>query len=256
MNVQLHSLKKFLMETYEITLCRIYGESLHPGGLQLTQRIGKLGGMTSRSLVLDIGSGTGSSAFSIAESFGCSIIGIDFSKRLVKMGKSRFAKNPAYRRLTFILGDAECLPFQDSSFDVVFCECAFNLFPNKEKVLQEIKRILREDGKLILSDFALKNELSEHQKDKLTFALCIAGAEISEKLLEWIRKAGFSDIYVEDHTDKLLPFAVQILLNSDVLEPENMETLENLFYDNALSYLLIVASKNPNDNGEGSRFCF
>lgn len=245
MEGSLNHLRKFLTQIYEDTICRIYGDRLHPDGLNLTQRIGELANITRESTVLDVASGTGATALSIAKNFECSVVGIDLSKKLVKKSKSKISWSFIYEKLEFLTGDAETLPFKDSSFNVVLCECAFNLFPDKKRVLGEIYRVLKSGGKFLLADFVLKRELSEHQRNEFSFAFCIAGAERSEKLLRWIKEANFTDTYIEDHSDKLLPFGIQLMLTSSSFVSENLEALENLLYEDYLSYLLITASKPP-----------
>ncbi|MEM1674043.1 MAG: methyltransferase domain-containing protein [Candidatus Bathyarchaeia archaeon] len=239
------SLKKFLTQVYEETLCGIYSGSLHPGGLNLTRRVGELAEITGESIVLDVASGMGASAISIAKEFGCPVIGIDLSKRFVRESKFRASEILTYGdSLDFLVGDAEFLPFKDSSFNVVLCECSFNLFPDKRKVLHEIYRILKVGGKFVLTDFVLKKDLPKHQRNKFNFAFCIAGAETSEKIVKWMEEVNFTDIYVEDHSDKLLSFGIQLLLSSSDFVSENLENLENLFYEDAFRYVLIAAVKS------------
>lgn len=237
-------LKKFLAQVYEDTLCGIYGGSLHPGGLNLTRRVGELAEITGDSIVLDVASGTGFSTISIAKEFGCSVIGIDLSKRFVRESKFRSSEILTHGDLLeFLVGDAESLPFKDSSFNVVLCECSFNLFPDKRKVLHEIYRVLKVGGKFVLTDFVLKKDLPKHQRNKFSFAFCIAGAETSEKLIKWMEEVNFTDIYVEDHSDKLISFGIQLLLSSSNFVLKNLENLENLFYEDAFKYILIAAVK-------------
>ena len=58
---------------------RLLGESFHPGGIALTERLGQLLGLTPASRVLDAASGKGTSAVVLAQRFGCSVIGVDLS---------------------------------------------------------------------------------------------------------------------------------------------------------------------------------
>lgn len=237
------NIKRFLAHVYEDTLCRIYGDSLHPGGLNLTQRIGELSGITEETIVLDVASGTGASALALTKKFGCYVVGVDISRGLVRRSRLKIPQENLHGKLEFLVGDAELLPFRDSVFDVVLCECAFNLFPNKEKVISEIYRVLRGGGKFILADFTLAGDLPKVRRDRFSFAFCIAGAETLEKLVKWMERAGFTDIYIEDHTDKLLPFGIQLLLNPNDFVLENLDALEELFQENLFNYVLIVASK-------------
>jgi len=239
--------KIFSTKFYEEAVCTIYGGSLHPGGLEVTLRIGELAGVNEDSLVLDVASGKGDSALTISKNFGCKVIGVDLSKKFVKESRTKASGGRARENLEFLVGDAEFLPFKGSFFDVVLCECAFNLFPDKKKVLREVRQVLKPGGKLVLADFLLERKLHKQEKNDLTFALCLANAETLEILLELLKQENFVDLYFEDHSDKLLPFGVQLLLNSDGLDPKALKGLENLFYRDIVRYVLIVATK-PNSS--------
>jgi arsenite methyltransferase len=62
---------------------RLLGESFHPGGAALTERLGQLLSLTPESCVLDAASGKGTSAVLIAQRFGCTVIGVDLSTQNV-----------------------------------------------------------------------------------------------------------------------------------------------------------------------------
>ena len=79
------SVKQCCARAYESDFARLLlGESFHPGGVRLTERLGVLLGLTPESRVLDVASGNGASAFYIAERFGCRVVGIDYSARNVE----------------------------------------------------------------------------------------------------------------------------------------------------------------------------
>src|SRR5437762_10500966 len=65
---------------YESDIVRLLlGDSFHPGGLNLTSRLGKLLKLGPASRVLDVASGKGSSALHLADRFGCEVAGIEYS---------------------------------------------------------------------------------------------------------------------------------------------------------------------------------
>ena len=63
----------------------LLGDSFHPGGTRLTERLGELLALTSQSQVLDVASGRGTSAFHLAKTFGCKVTGIDLSEENVRL---------------------------------------------------------------------------------------------------------------------------------------------------------------------------
>src|SRR4051812_30111799 len=78
--------------------------------------------------VLDVGSGTGSLSFAVAERNGrARVVGIDASKEYVALATSR---NSWGDRASFEVADAQSLPFPDASFDAAISSLVFNFIPD------------------------------------------------------------------------------------------------------------------------------
>jgi len=103
-------------------------------------------GLPARGRMLDVGSGTGSLAFAIAERNGrAHVLGIDPSKEYVAYAISR---NPFPDRASFEVGDAQQLHFPDASFDAALSLLVFNFIPDPKKALLELRRVTKPGGKL------------------------------------------------------------------------------------------------------------
>src|ERR671934_2516802 len=104
----------------------LLGDSLHPGGLALTERLGVLVGLGADSRVLDLAAGRGTSPLHLARVFGCQVVGVDYSPRNVALAQEVADIDGLADRVQFQQGDAECLSaFGDNAFDAVVCECAY-----------------------------------------------------------------------------------------------------------------------------------
>jgi len=144
-------------------------------------------------VVLDLGSGAGFDAFLAARKVGENgkVIGVDMTKEMIDKAKKN-AKKYNYKDVEFKLGDIEDLPIEDNSIDVVISNCVINLAPDKDKVFAEAFRVLKEGGKLYVSDIVLLEELSDKQKkDKNLIVGCVAGALQKQDYLKKIKQAGF-----------------------------------------------------------------
>jgi SAM-dependent methyltransferase len=97
-----------------------------------------------RGTVLDVGSGTGALAFSIAKLRDrCEVVGIDPSKEYIEYADSR---NPFPGRARFQIGDAQQLRFPDAAFDASVSLLVFNFIPDRNKALREVCRVTKPGG--------------------------------------------------------------------------------------------------------------
>ncbi len=107
--------------------------------------------ITKDSKVLEVGCGEGRSLRDILP-VTKNIFGIDHDPKAIEDAKISFSKYPAVK---LSVADARKLPFEDESFDYVICMTTFaNFGEDKIKVLKEMKRVLNDNGKIILSVYS------------------------------------------------------------------------------------------------------
>jgi len=214
-------LKKCCAKLYESDFAKILlGDSFHPGGLTLTERVGELLCLTPESRVLDVASGKGTSAFFLAERFGCHVVGIDYSTENVAKANERAKTKRLVSRVRFEHGDAERLSFPDASFDVALCECAFCTFPNKTDAAGEFARVLRPGGRIGLSDLTRDPTLPKDLDGLLVWIACIADAQPVARYAEYLRSANFDVEKVELHNEAIVEMVEQIrmkLLGAEIM---------------------------------------
>ncbi len=181
----------------------LLGDSFHPGGLALTEHLATLVGLTSDSEVLDVAAGTGSTALFLASRFDCQVVGLEYGRDLVDHANDAAAASGLDRKVNFQQGDAENLPFNDGSFDLIFCECAFCTFPNKGAAAEEFARVLRPGGRLALSDLTRSGPLPSELEGLLAWISCIADAQPVESYISFLESAGFIVDLVENQDQTL-----------------------------------------------------
>jgi ubiquinone/menaquinone biosynthesis C-methylase UbiE len=104
--------------------------------------------------VLDVGCGTGISTFQLmhrVQGRG-KFYGIDISQKMLDLARAR-AADLGYGNVEFSKGDAEQLDFPESSFDLAISNEAFFFFPDKQKALNEVFRVLKPVGQTALLFF-------------------------------------------------------------------------------------------------------
>lgn len=104
---------------------------------------------------LDLATGTGDFAFEVAKNdYVKKIVGLDISTEMIKFANIKNQKNINSNKIEFIVGDAEKLPFEDSSLDSVSISFGIRNFGNQEQSLKDIHRVLKPNGQLIILEFA------------------------------------------------------------------------------------------------------
>jgi SAM-dependent methyltransferase len=159
-------------------------------------------GIRDGDRVLDIGSGTGALAETIAAlKPSCRIVGIDPSSRYISFAESG-KKNP---NMTFEVGDARNLSFPDAQFEVTTSLLVLNFIPDTDKAMAELRRVTRPGGTIAAAvwdygegmqmlrffwDAAIALDPSAEKLDEKHMPLCRAG-----ELSRLFRNAGLADVY-------------------------------------------------------------
>jgi len=215
------TVKQCCAQLYESDLVRfLLGDSFHPGGLDLTKRLGEILQLTPETRVLDVACGKGTSAVFLAEHFGCHVTGIDYSDQNVVQANALAAAKGMDSRVRCERADAERLGFMAESFDAVICECAFCTFPDKSAGAREFARVLRPSGHVGLSDITRGPTLSQKLDGLLARIACIADAQPIERYQTYLRSAGLDPVFVELHDEALAEMIQRVqgrLLGAEIL---------------------------------------
>jgi ubiquinone/menaquinone biosynthesis C-methylase UbiE len=177
----------------------LLGHSFHPGGTELTTHLGWVLGLGPDDRVLDVASGTGTSAFTLADVYGCRVTGVDYGERNVAE-----ANAAGHQLCDFRLGDAEHLPFDDSTFDALISECSFCTFPSKETAAREMFRVLKPGGRLGLTDLTIAGPLPPGLDDLLAVVACIGDARPAAEYRDILASNGFVDFFEQDQSSHVL----------------------------------------------------
>lgn len=147
-------------------------------------------------IVLDLGSGGGFDCFLARNQVGDSgyVIGVDMTPEMIKLARNN-AEKVGYSNVEFRLGEIEHLPVSDASVDIIISNCVINLSLDKMKVFNDAYRVLKEGGRLSISDIVATAQLPENiKKDLALVAGCIGGAEYVEDIRTMLQNAGFQEI--------------------------------------------------------------
>ena len=156
----------------------------------------KLGEIVTGQSVLDVGCGAGADACVAAFLVGDKgrVTGVDCTPAMINKAR-RNALLSELENTEFHVTDISKLPIDDGAVDVVISNGAINLSEDKEKVFQELHRVLRPGGRLQIADMVRETEVcSSSDADDESWADCVQGTLSITKLLDIISGAGFIDV--------------------------------------------------------------
>ena len=172
-----------------------------------------LANIESDQIILDLAAGTGDISKKIAPMVSRkSIYMCDQNEEMIEKAKERSLNEGFYNKCNFNVASAEKLPYEDNFFDQVFISFGFRNFSDKEKSLNEIKRVLKIGGSLQILEFSKTQgdlfskvydaynlniipklgELISHDKQSYDYLVkSIKTHESQEQILKMINKCGY-----------------------------------------------------------------
>jgi ubiquinone/menaquinone biosynthesis C-methylase UbiE len=191
-------------EVYRQIRVETYGEDLGQTSWATAEEsaeIVRMLDLASTSNVLEVGSGSGRYALQVASTVGCRVIGLDLNEPGVRNANQLAAAQKMSDRVHFEKRDAsQRLPFGDARFNAVFSNDVLCHIPGRDRVLRELYRVLKPEGRLLFSDALVIGGVISHQeiasRSSIGYYLFSPPGE-NERLLQ---EAGFSVLQVKDTT--------------------------------------------------------
>ncbi|KAF9776718.1 hypothetical protein IL306_005066 [Fusarium sp. DS 682] len=152
--------------------------------------------------VIDLGSGGGLDVFLSAKKVGPTgkAIGVDMNKDMLAKAWELKAER-GMENVEFVESRITNIALEDSIADCIISNCVVNLVPHdeKQKVFNEMFRLLKPGGRVAVSDILAKKPLPENIRNSLSLYVgCIAGASQVAEYEKYLKHAGFTDIIITD----------------------------------------------------------
>lgn len=222
---------------------------LRPGGLELTARAIALARLGAGATVLDLGCGAGDSVRYL-RTLGINAIGIDREDggdEGLTLGVAPYEH---------IVADAEDLPFPEGSVHGVLAECSLSLMGNHERVLAECARVLKDGGRLMISDLYARQPEAIGSVRALKSS-CISGMIVREELEARLARCEFRVDVWEDNSQALRESAARFILENDSLEGlwtcegrNSTEAIQAAMHSARAGYFLLIAKRNRRSSHE------
>jgi len=149
--------------------------------------------------VLDLGSGGGIDVLLSARRVGPQgkAYGLDMTDEMLDLAGQNQRK-AGLENVEFLKGEIESVPLPDNSVDVVISNCVINLSADKNRVLREAFRVLREGGRFAVSDVIVRGSVPAGIRKNVELWIgCIAGALEESEYHAKLAAAGFEQIEIE-----------------------------------------------------------
>ena len=130
----------------------------------LDRLVSSIAPLTNAS-VLEVAAGTCACGRAIA-SYAQNVVCLDMTPAMLSVGKAE-AEKAGLHNMTFVLGDAAGMPFLENSFDLVISRLAFHHFPDVRQVFEEMVRVLKPRGRLVLIDMEAAEEPLRRIRDEI-----------------------------------------------------------------------------------------
>jgi SAM-dependent methyltransferase len=132
-------------------------DQFHTRGILATAELAGAAGLEPSTRVLDVGCGIGGPARYLATTFGCRVTGVDLSPGFIDAATYLTARCGLSDRVTFQVGDALHLPFEDAAFDAVFLQHVAMNIEDRAALYAEVRRILAPGGRFVTHDLVLRD---------------------------------------------------------------------------------------------------
>ena len=128
------------------------GITKHTGGFDASRELLMLCHVQEAHEVLDVGCGIGVGPAYVAKTFGCRVVGVDLSERMIDWARRRVRQERVEALVELRTADVLALPFPDGRFDVVLCESVLAFVEDKTRAIGECVRVTKPGGHVGLNE--------------------------------------------------------------------------------------------------------
>jgi sarcosine/dimethylglycine N-methyltransferase len=175
-------------------------DEFHTGGRESTRALARLAGIRPGVRLLDVGSGIGGPARTLAAEFGALVTGLDITEAFCRTAQELTTLVGLSDRVTFQHGDALAPPFPGGSFDVVWSQNSIMNIPDHPRLFRQLARILAPEGV-----YALETVLAGPGGDVVFPTFWASTPEMNflmtpDASRALLRESGFVEVLWEDTT--------------------------------------------------------
>ena len=181
--------------------------------------------------VLDIGAGYGGAARYLASTFGCSVIALNLSEKENQRDREINAERGLTDQIEVVDGSFESIPVDDNSVDVVWSQDAILHSGQREKVIQEVARVLKPGGQFIFTDPMQSDSCPEGVLQPILDRIHLSSLGSPAFYRAMAKKNGMSEVLFEDQTQQLVKHYSRVLQETERQTGELQKTVSREYIE-------------------------
>jgi arsenite methyltransferase len=122
------------------------GVTKHMGAFEATNELLSLCHVKNAQEALDVGCGIGVGPAYMAKTYGCRVVGVDISEKMIEWSRQRAKQEVVEDGVEFRTADVLALPFEADRFDIVLCESVLTFIEAKLWAIRECVRVVKPGG--------------------------------------------------------------------------------------------------------------
>jgi sarcosine/dimethylglycine N-methyltransferase len=208
-------------------------ESIFDASRKTVQRmISLLPEISSESNVLDIGAGYGGAARYLAKTYGCNVVALNLSEVENERDREMNCEQGLDHLIDVVDGTFEDLPYEDDSFDVVWSQDAILHSGDREKVLEEVYRVLKPEGSFVFTDPMKKDDCPEDVLEPILNRIQLETLGSPGFYMDKADDLGFTILVNENHSEQIANHYGRVLKETERKADEICENVSDEYITN------------------------
>lgn len=188
--------------------------------------------------VLDIGSGYGGAARYLADTFGCNVTALNLSEKENQRNREINIERELSDKINVIDGSFEDIPADDNTFDIVWSQDAILHSGHREKVLQEVVRVLKPGGRFIFTDPMQSDDCPEGVLHAILDRIHLSTLGSPKFYRDTLSELGMTEIHFEEHSQQLINHYSSVLQETKNRQDELGEAVSSEYIERMKSGLV------------------
>lgn len=163
----------------------------------------KLTALSTDSKVIDVGAGFGGSARYLAKTYGCEVVALNLSEAENERDRQKNKEQELDHLVTVVDGNFEHLPYENESFDIVWCQDSFLHSADRGKVIEEVARVLKPGGEFIFTDPMQADDAPQDKLQPIYDRINLSSMGSPSFYRQKAKECGLTEVEFEELTPQL-----------------------------------------------------